>query len=178
MTAIVEISISALSPDDLEVRLEELAALMRDCVEAGASINFILPFSQDESLAFWRDRVLPPTRGGLRTVLVAQEAGRIVGSVQLNCDTPPNQRHRADVTKLLVHPSCRRKGIARALMEALEREARIRDRPLLTLDTRSGDSAEPLYLSMGYETVGVIPGFSRDTAEERLDATTIMFKRL
>jgi GNAT superfamily N-acetyltransferase len=178
MTAIVEISISALSPDDLEVRLEELAALMRDCVEAGASINFILPFSREESLAFWRDKVLPPAREGLRTVLVAQEAGRIVGSVQLNCDTPPNQRHRADVTKLLVHPSCRRKGIARALMEALEREARIRDRPLLTLDTRSGDSAEPLYLSMGYEAVGVIPGFSRDTAEERLDATTIMFKRL
>ncbi len=178
MTAIVEISISALSPDDLEVRLEELAALMRDCVEAGASINFILPFSREESLAFWRDKVLPPAREGLRTVLVAQEAGRIVGSVQLNCDTPPNQRHRADVTKLLVHPSCRRKGIARALMEALEREARIQGRPLLTLDTRSGDSAEPLYLSMGYEAVGVIPGFSRDTAEERLDATTIMFKRL
>jgi ribosomal protein S18 acetylase RimI-like enzyme len=103
----------------------------------------------------------------------------VVGSVQLDYDTPPNQPHRADVRKLLVHPRSRRQGIARMLMRELERRARERGRTLLTLDTRSGDKAEPLYASMGYCVVGIIPGFCRDTADAgRLDATTIMYKQL
>jgi len=88
----------------------------------------------------------------------------------------PNQRHRAEVRKLLVHPDARRRGIARALMAAIERRARHLGRSLLTLDTRTGDGAERLYASLGYETAGVIPGFARDTTEDRLDATTIMYK--
>jgi GNAT superfamily N-acetyltransferase len=178
MTAILETRISKLSATSLEARLGELASLMHDCVLAGASINFILPFSLEESAAFWRTRVLAPALEGKRHVFVAEGEGRIAGSVQLDCATPPNQRHRAEVAKLLVHPAYRRKGIARALMLALEGEAKALGRSLLTLDTRTGDSAEPLYLSMGYETVGTIPGFSRDTVEERLDSTTILYKRL
>ena len=52
-------------------------------------------------------------------------------------------------------------------------------RSLITLDTRTGDRAEPLYASLGYVTVGVIPGFSRDSHDaHRLDGTTIMYKQL
>ena len=104
--------------------------------------------------------------------------GRIVGSVQLDTDTPPNQPHRAEVRKLLVHPDFRRQGLARALMAELERHAQLLGRSLLTLDTRTGDHAEPLYVSLGYSTVGVIPGYCRDTVEDRLDSTTIMYKTL
>jgi ribosomal protein S18 acetylase RimI-like enzyme len=80
---------------------------------------------------------------------------------------------------LLVHPDFRRRGIARRLMQAAEAQAVQMGRSLLTLDTRSGDSAEPLYASLGYVTVGQIPGFSRDPHDAaKLDATTIMYKRI
>ena len=98
--------------------------------------------------------------------------------MQLGYDTPANLRHRAEVSKLLVHPTLRRRGIARALMAGLEREAARLGRSLLTLDTRTGDMAEPLYVSLGYRIAGVIPGYCRHPSEDRLDSTTIMYKVL
>jgi ribosomal protein S18 acetylase RimI-like enzyme len=171
-------AIAPFSADDIAARLRELGALLNACVHAGASISFVLPHTQAESEAFWRDNVLPAVRGGARLLLVAQRDGRIAGSVQLDTDTPPNQPHRAEVRKLLVHPDFRRQGLARALMAELERRAQLLGRSLLTLDTRTGDHAEPLYASLGYSTVGVIPGYCRDTVADRLDSTTIMYKAL
>jgi hypothetical protein len=63
-------------------------------------------------------------------------------------------------------------------MAELEDLARRLGRTLLTLDTRTGDSAEPLYASLGYQTAGVIPGYCRHPFEDRLDSTTIMYKVL
>jgi hypothetical protein len=169
-------AISMFSAEDVAVHLRELGTLLNACVHAGASIGFVLPHPQAESEKFWRERILPAVRNGSVALLVARQGGRIVGSAQLACDTPPNQAHRADVRKLLVHPDCRRKGIARALMAELEALAIRRGRRLLTLDTRSGDAAEPLYASLGYRTAGVIPGYCRDAIEDHLDSTTIMYK--
>jgi ribosomal protein S18 acetylase RimI-like enzyme len=172
-------AISGFTPQDIATRLADLGALMHSCVHHGASIGYVLPFSPADGEAFWRGQVLPNVLAGSRLLLVAQQDGEVVGSVQLDYDTPPNQPHRADVRKLLVHPRCRRRGIARMLMRALELRAGQLGRTLLTLDTRSGDLAEPLYASMGYCMVGIIPGFCCDPADPaRLDATTIMYKRL
>jgi ribosomal protein S18 acetylase RimI-like enzyme len=172
-------TISVFSPQDITAKLADLGALMHACVHHGASIGYVLPFSAADGEAFWRDKVLPNVQAGGRLLLVAQQDGEVVGSVQLDYDTPPNQPHRAEVRKLLVHPGFRRLGIAHMLMRELERRARELGRTLLTLDTRTGDKAEPLYRSMGYCVVGIIPGFCRDTADPgRLDATTIMYKQL
>jgi ribosomal protein S18 acetylase RimI-like enzyme len=172
------IAISTVPLDDLPGLIPELGALLHDCVLAGASINFVLPFGRDEAEAFWRAKVLPAMRGGKRVLWVARQGSRLAGSVQLDFDTPPNQTHRAEVTKLMVHPDFRRRGIARLLMAALEGHAAHLGRGLITLDTRTGDMAEPLYTSMGYHTAGIIPGFCRDTIEDRHDPTTIMYKVL
>lgn len=173
-----EVAIATLPADEAERRIGELAALLHACVHAGASINFVMPFSEGDAEAFWRRKVLPAMREGTRVVWIAERDGRIVGSVQLSTDTPPNQFHRAEVTKLLVHPDFRRRGIGRALMEELERLAERLGRSLITLDTRTGDLAEPLYASMGYITAGTIPGYCRNTFVDRLDSTTIMYKRI
>jgi GNAT superfamily N-acetyltransferase len=162
----------------LEADLAALAEVLHEVVHDGAGVSFILPFPVEESLAFWRDRVLPGVRAGTRRVLVARRGGRIEGTVQLDLATPPNQRHRAEVAKLLVHPRARRCGMARALMEALEPLARAEGRTLLTLDTWTGGAAEALYRSLGFVAAGVIPRFARGSTTERLEATTILFKEL
>ena len=170
--------ITTFSADDIERHVGELGALLHAVVHAGASINFVLPFGQSDAEAFWIAKVLPAVQGGTRLMFVARKGGRIAGSVQLGTDTPPNQPHRAEVTKLMVHPDFRRQGIAKALMADLEGHAGQLGRSLITLDTRTGDMAEPLYASLGYRTVGVIPGYCRDPFEDRLDSTTIMYKTL
>lgn len=171
-------TISLLSAGELERCVPDLGALLHACVHAGASIGFILPFERREAEAFFATKVVPSVRDGGRLVLVARLGSRIIGTAQLGTDTPPNQPHRADVSKVLVHPDHRRRGIARSLMAELERLARSRGRTLLTLDTRTGDRAEPLYASMGYVTAGVIHGYCLDPFETRLDSTTIMYKTL
>ena len=169
--------IEALSPGTLDDHLLGLGEVLNACVAAGASISFVLPHTLDDSIAFWSDTVRPALAGGRRVLLIVQVGGRLAGTVQLDCDTPPNQPHRADVSKLLVHPEFRGRGLARELMMAIEEEARARGRHLITLDTAS-NAAEALYLSLGYERAGVIPGYARDPIEDRYDSTTIMFKRL
>ena len=173
-----QLLISTFSADDIAAHLRELGALLHACVHDGASIGYVLPFSIADSEAFWANKILPRIRGGALVLMVARKDGRIVGSVQLDHDTPPNQPHRAEVRKLLVHPDFRRQGIAKALMEALERRAGELGRCLLTLDTRTGDTAEPLYASLGYHTAGIIPGYCRDPFKDQLDPTTIMYKAL
>jgi ribosomal protein S18 acetylase RimI-like enzyme len=178
MTSDSRSTISIFSAGDIESKLPELGALMHACVHDGASIGYVLPYSKDDSEAFWRKKVLPGVQAGGLVLLVARQGGRIVGSVQLDHDTPPNQPHRAEVRKLLVHPGFRRQGVAQALMARLESHAIELGRSLLVLDTRTGDKAEPLYASLGYTAVGVIPGYCRDPIEGRLDSTTIMYKAL
>ena len=175
-----------------------LAEVLHAVVHAGAGVSFFTPFSIEEARAFWVDKVLPGVRAGRRRVLVARakgtgegakgkgeernergEAGdRIVGTVQLELEMPPNQQHRAAVAKLLVHPEARRRGIARALMIALEETARAEGRTLLTLDTVSGSGAESLYRSLDYIAVGVIPRYARGALTPHLEGTTIMYKEL
>lgn len=157
----------------------ELGALLQACVQDGASVGFVLPFSAAEGQAYWRDKVIPELRGQGLTLLIARRGGAIAGTVQLDCAGMPNQHHRAEVRKLLVHPGHRRLGVARALMAELEILARQAGRTLLTLDTRSGDVAQQLYGSLGYRVAGEIPGYARDPfGSRRFDATTFMYKQL
>jgi ribosomal protein S18 acetylase RimI-like enzyme len=170
--------ITALTFEEAEAGLSDLTDLMHACVLDGASIGYIVPFSRRQAEEFWTRKIFPALRGGGLLVLAARQEGRIVGSVQLDHDTPPNQPHRAEIRKLLVHPDHRRRGIARALMRQIESHALRLSRTLLTLDTRTGDTAEPLYASLGYATAGILPGWCRDTLTDRLDATTFMYKTL
>ncbi len=172
-----DFQIEVVSPDTIDGHIGALAEILNVCVADGASVSFVLPHTLDDSMAFWTDKVRPGVMSGDRVVLAARVGERVAGSVQLDCDTPPNQPHRAEVSKLLVHPDFRKHGIARALMIELEEHARRRGRSLITLDTASG-KAERLYLSLGYQRVGAIPSFARDPIENRYDPTTIMYKLL
>jgi ribosomal protein S18 acetylase RimI-like enzyme len=188
MSTATEIRVEEWGPNDsgvdtsssasVDAEIDMLAEVLRAVVYAGAGVSFFTPFSIDEARAFWIEKVLPQVRAGTRRVLVARLDERIVGTVQLELEMPPNQQHRAAVAKLLVHPATRRRGIARALMKALEDIARAEARSLLTLDTVSGSNAELLYRSLEYIAVGVIPRYARSALTPELEGTTIMYKEL
>jgi ribosomal protein S18 acetylase RimI-like enzyme len=166
-------------PDELhlDADIALLGDLLHDCVHAGAAVSFVLPLSRTEAAAFWLDKILPAVKAGTCRVVVARRGPEIVGTVQVDLATPPNQPHRGEIRKLLVHPAARRNGIARALMLAIEEQAHDARRTLLTLDTASA-AAEHLYASLGYVRVGVIPRFSVRPESPELEGTTVMYKEL
>jgi len=138
--------------------VRELAAVLVDTVDSNAGISFMAGFRLDDAEAWWRK-----TLGSLSpraVVLVARDARGVVGTVQLQPAWPPNQPHRADVAKLMVHRRARGRGIARALMAELERHAREQRFTLLLLDTCKGGAAERLYTSLGWVRVGEVPNFA------------------
>ena len=174
----MSLAIETVSADELAASLPDYARLLHDCVHAGASINFVMPFGLADAEAFWTRKVLPGLQAGGLILLATRIEGVLAGSLQLDYDTPPNQRHRAELRKMIVHPSFRRRGIARALIAEAEAMALGLGRTLITLDTRTGDFAEPLYTSVGFQTAGIIPAYARDVFEDRLDDCTFMYKRL
>jgi ribosomal protein S18 acetylase RimI-like enzyme len=157
----------------------EIRRTFADVRRSWCEYRFVVPVSQEKAEAFWVKKVLPEVRAGERVLLAAFVGSRIAGTVQLVLSMPANQPHRAEVSKLLVHPEYRRRGLARRMMLELEGRAGKFRKTLLTLDTRTGDAAEPLYASLGFQTTGIIPGYCLDPdATGRLDATTIMYKQL
>jgi GNAT superfamily N-acetyltransferase len=149
-----------------------LAKILRACVDSGASVSYLPPLALDVAGGFWR-RMAADVAAGTRIVLAAWNNAELAGTVMLEFASSPNQPHRAEVQKLLVHPDARRSGVARALMTRLEIEAARVGRTLLTLDTRAGDAAENLYRSMGWHEAGRIPGYALNA--DRTPCDTIFF---
>ena len=154
-----QITVRRLAASEVRAHLDGLAAVLADCVAAGASVSYMEPFTHDDARAAFEGWL--PELEQERRVLVAAFVDRdLVGSVQLVHAIPPNQPHRADVAKLLVRRSARRRGIAALLMERAEAEARADGKTLLVLDTVTGDDAERLYTRLGWTRVGVIPNYA------------------
>jgi GNAT superfamily N-acetyltransferase len=153
------VTIERLGAEAASRHRDGLAAVLHDCVEGGASVGYMAPFSLEDARAHF-DGVQPEIESGKRVLLAAFDGGELVGTVQIAAARPPNQPHRADVAKLLVRRSARRQGVARLLMERAELEARTEGWTLLVLDTVTGDPAERLYERMGWTKVGVIPNYA------------------
>jgi GNAT superfamily N-acetyltransferase len=170
-------TISTLDAATAEAELDALTEILHDSVLHGASVNFLQPFSHDSARAFWQ-RQLPSLADGKAVLLGARLDGTLVGTVMLGLDMTPNQQHRADVKKLLVHSRARRRGLARALMQAAEAEARRRGLRLLTLDTEHGSDAEPLYHALGYSLLGILPGYALAADGSTLKPCAFFYKTL
>lgn len=167
---------ATLSATQAQQLLGELTDVLQGCVADGASVGFIDAQDDEVMTRFWQQRIASITSGDSE-LLVARQHGRIVATVIISRSGMPNGRHRAEISKLLVHPQARRQGIARDLMQRAERRARAQGKTLLVLDTRSGDVASDLYRSLGWQVAGSIPCYAESTAGV-LDATTYMYKVL
>lgn len=171
-------AVRALSAEEAHARAAELAGVLVDCVEGGASVSFMAPLAPEKALDFWR-RAADGVAAGARILLVAEDAatGELAGTVQLLLDLPENQPHRAEIAKMLVRRSARRRGLGSLLMRAAADAARDAGRTLLVLDTVTGGDAERLYARLGWTRAGVIPGYAL-MPDGRPCATTIFYKSL
>ncbi len=174
MSDAAEISVLAAPLSD--AALDQLAAVLVDCVEGGASVSFMAPFSQADGLIFFR-KVANSVAAGDTVLLVSKVEGKIVGTVQLGLDTPPNQPHRADIKKMLVHRAVRGRGIGALLMGRVEDEAKRRGRWLLVLDTVPDENGYRLYKRAGWTECGLIPNYAM-FPDGRLCDTALFWKRL
>ena len=176
MSASGQIEIRRLDATRIIEHVDGLAAVLVDCVDGGASVSYMAPFSQAQGRDVF-EAAADDVKQGRRLLLAAFADGELVGTVQVVLALPPNQPHRAEIAKLLVHRSARGRGIAQLLMEHAEVEARGEGRTLLVLDTVTGDAAERLYERMGWNRVGVIPGYALYPDGRPCD-TTVFWKSL
>ena len=160
-----------------EARLGELADVLVDAVQGGASVSFMLPFGRDDATGYWR-RIAGDVETGAALLFGALAGDRLDGTVQIRLDLPPNQPHRAEIAKLLVHRRARRRGLGEALLAAAEAEARRRGRTLLVLDTIAGSDAERLYRRTGWSFTGTIPDYALMPEGGDPRPTAIFWKRL
>jgi GNAT superfamily N-acetyltransferase len=154
----------------------DLAGLLVDAVDGGASVGFLLPFGFADAATWWHGLDGDVARGRV-VVIVARLGDRVVGTAQLRPAQLPNARHRAEVAKVLVHRSARRQGVATALMREIERIAHAEGRTLLVLDTIAGSEAEPLYLKLGWTRAGEIPNYA-GMPDGELRPTVVFFRDL
>jgi len=155
--------------------LRALAQLLVDAVESGAAVSFLAPLTLEYAEDWWRRTISASDSGAI--FLVARDVEGIVGTVQLHPAWAPNQPHRAEIAKLLVHRRSRRTGLGSQLMHTIEDAARGAGFSLLTLDAKRGAAAEHLYRHIGWTAVGTIPGYALDPDGTSHDAV-IFYKKL
>lgn len=157
-----------------ELRDPRLVTLLVDTVNAGASINYLAPLDPDDAVRIWAGWA-QDVADGTRVVLADDD---FTGCVHLAFAHQPNGAHRAEVQKMLVHPSVRRRGLGRVLLSAAEQQALEHGLTLLVLDTEKGSAGEALYEACGWQRVGEIPGFARSSDGVALVPAVLFYKQL
>ncbi|MBA2718177.1 MAG: GNAT family N-acetyltransferase [Chloroflexi bacterium] len=172
------LAVDALDAEGYAAAIPGLAALIVDAVAGGASVNFLAGVSVDDAAAWWSAR-LPDVRDGTTTAFVARNpaTGAIVGSTLLIRSRNENSPHRAEIGKVLVHRSARRRGLGRALMAAAEDRAISDGRWLLILDTQAGSDADAFYRALGWRELGTMPNHAY-RSDGVLAPTTYFWKDL
>ena len=160
-----------------EREIAALSEVLVDCVQGGASVSFMLPMTHAKAEQFWRSAATSVARGERQVLVAEDDTGAIIGTITLIFNLPENQPHRADVAKMLVHRSARRRGVAAMLLAAAERVAREAGKSLLVLDTVTGGDAERLYTRHGWQRCGVIPNYAL-FPDGRFCATTVFYKEI
>ncbi|MFG2957815.1 GNAT family N-acetyltransferase [Streptomyces sp. NPDC048291] len=168
-----------LEADQLSLRVGELAELLTDTVNGGASVGFLAPFDLERAVAWWRERVAAVAAGQLAVWAALDDAGRTVGTVGLAFPYPgkPNSPHRAELVKLMVHRDARGRGVGRGLLAVAEEAAAGAGITLLHLDTETDSPAERLYRAAGWTRAGVIPDYALDPTGV-LRPTTLYYKHV
>ncbi|MGJ5051767.1 GNAT family N-acetyltransferase [Bradyrhizobium oligotrophicum] len=153
-----------------------LSAMLIETVAHGGSVSFMHPLSSGDADAFWQDSLAAAERGE-RILLGAFDGQDLIGTVTLQLKLPPNQPHRAEIAKMMTRVSHRKRGVARALLDAAETLARGHGRTMLVLDTAEDGGASSLYEGVGFQLSGIIPDYAVKP-HGGLTGTMIYWKRI
>lgn len=159
MTHTGTITIEQLDAEGARAAIPALAGILADAVAGGASVGFMANAGMADYERFW-EGVAAEVAAGRTVLFVARLDGHVVGTTQIQLIGKPNQPHRAEIAKMLIHSAARRRGIASMLLRAAEAEALRRGRTLLVLDTDGASAAHALYTSLGFVEVGTIPRYA------------------
>ncbi|WP_227870193.1 GNAT family N-acetyltransferase [Streptomyces otsuchiensis] len=170
-------SISRLSAEAFEEQLPDLAGLLADSVDGGASVGFVKPFEHEEAERWWRDRADAVAAGTLAVWTAREDGGAVAGTVSLGLEEKPNAAHRAEIRKLLVRRESRGAGLGRALLAAAEQSAARAGVTLLMLDTATASTADHLYRNTGWSCYGVVPDYAADP-DGVLEDCSFYYKRI
>lgn len=174
--AVTSFTIRTLDATEAHARSGELADILLDCVAGGASVSFMADINAKEAMTFWR-KVASDVSSGGRILIVAEEAGRLIGTVQVVAAGAPNQPHRSDLAKMLVHRDGRHRGVGAALLGAAEALSLEAGWWLMVLDTVDGSAGHRLYTRSGWISIGVIPDYAL-WPDGRLCSTVYFYKDL
>lgn len=97
----------------------QLSEVLIEVVADGGSVSFMHPLDPAAAQAYWEGALAAAGRDE-QVILGAWDGDLLAGTVTLLVDLPPNQRHRAEVAKLMTRPGHRGRGIATSLMQAVE----------------------------------------------------------
>ena len=151
------VEVRQLDPDEARARTAELAALLREAVDAGMALGQLAPVDTEQAFA----EMIGALEPGERLLFGAFVDDELVGTAQLERAKPATSRHRAEVTRVVVRSDAQRQGAGRELMRALEAAAVAQGITLLWLTTHDGTPACAFYEALGYERLGVMPAYSR-----------------
>jgi GNAT superfamily N-acetyltransferase len=168
--------VGTLSPEEFDAAAERLGEILADAVAGGAGVSFMPPFSAADGEAYWRG-LGAAVRKGSKTIIAARAEKEIAGTVILERAWAPNQPHRCEVAKLLVHRDHRRRGVGTLLMTALERQVRAMGFTLVTFDAVAHGPVEAFYRNLGFTCAGYIPGYAFSVGDKPVD-TAIFYKQL
>lgn len=171
-------TIAELNAEQIQPHLSDLCRILIDSVQNGAAISFMQTITPTEAEDFWLTKVKSAVTSGDTRLFGAFVGDRLIGTVQLILAMPPNQPHRAEISKMIVHPDGRRQGLGKALMTTALQTAQQCGKTLVTLDTRSGDVSEALYRQVGFQEAGKIPEYAFDPDGKTRHATTYMYRYL
>ena len=152
-------AIRRLYPSEAKSRINELADILLDCVAGGASVSFMADMTREDALSFW-GKVTEGVESGARILIVAEQEGQLIGTVQVVASGIPNQPHRSDLSKMLVHREGRGKGVGAALLKEAERQSQEHGWWLMVLDTVTDSDGDRLYRRGGWLPVGTIPNYA------------------
>jgi GNAT superfamily N-acetyltransferase len=139
-----------------------MARVLVGCVDAGDPVGFLAPLDEKQALRLW-DRVALDIGSGTRRMAGAWHNGALVGGGTILLDVLPARAHVAEIDRLMILPHARRHGYGRRIVAALAAEASKAGCSVLTARLPQTDAAQALCRSSGFQVIGSIPGYERDS---------------
>lgn len=148
--------VTELTPADLN----DLCDATDEAIEAGGGFGWVRLPARDILERYWKGVMTMPAR----MLFVARLDGVICGTSQLI--TPPRnneaQSFAVTLTTNFIAPWARKHGLARMLLEEVEKKAQEEGYSVINLDVRETmENAIKLYESMGYVHFGTHPYYAR-----------------